>query len=393
MARVRPLRPQRLAVREALHCRLAEDVRSDRDQPPTDRSAMDGYAVIAADLKRGPARLKLVGEIAAGTAAPPPLRPGTCVAILTGGSLPARADAVVPIENATCDGDAVSVHIVPAPGAYVRKRGEEAARGDRLLRKGSVLGPAQIGVCSMVGRTSVKVYPRPTVAVLSTGTEVRTAGHPVGAHQLRDANGPAILAALAELEIRDVRCRIVPDNVAVLAARLKRASQTHDVVILTGGVSVGRYDFVPEAIRQIGGKIRFRGVKMKPGKPQLYATLPGNRHLFGLPGNPVSALTGFHEFVAPALRRLAAAPPAACRPTLLLRLAAPTQSAGAFTTFIMARVMVGEDGASAALPLKSIGSADLIAACEADGMIVIPDGAGELPAGARVEFHPWRRFP
>ena len=391
LANVRPLRPCRVALDEALHCRLAEAVRSDRDQPPTDRSAMDGYAVISGGIRRTPARLRLVGEVAAGSAARRPLRPGTCAAILTGAPLPRGADAVVPLEQAEREGDVVTVRAAPAPGANIRRRGEEAARGDVVLRKGCVLDPAAVGVLAMVGKTAVKVHPRPTVAVVSTGAEVRDAGERVAVHQLRDSNGPALLAALAAMEVRDARRSIVSDDPAAIAALLLRNLRTNHVVIVTGGVSVGRYDFVPEAVRRIGGRIGYHGVKMRPGRPQLYATLPGNRHIFGLPGNPVSVLTGFHEFVSPALRRLGGANAGACRPAARVRLEAPVRAGRGIVRFVLARLVAAEEGLVAA-PLHSTGSADLIAACEADGVIVIPEGAGELPAGTTVEFHPWRRI-
>ena len=389
LSNVRPLKPRRMALDKVLGCRLAEAVRSDRDQPPTDRSAMDGYAVRAADLRRVPARLRLVGEVAAGGAARLCVRPGTCAAVLTGACIPPGADAVVPVEHTRPDGDAVIVCIAPQPGASIRNRGEEAARGDVLLPRGRRLGPAEIGVCAMVGKKMVRIHPRPRIAVLCTGAELRDTGDRVGPHQLRDSNGPALVAALAEQGIGDVLRTIVPDDPAAIAAAIRKAFRTHEVVIITGGVSVGRYDFVPEAIQRIGGKIRFHGVNMKPGRPQLYATRPGNRHAFGLPGNPVSVLTGFYEFALPALRRLGGAPASECHPMARLRLSAPARSKGNRASFVLARRVQTEEGPAAA-PVTSAGSADLIAACGADGVIVIPEGTRKLPVGAMVEFHAWK---
>ena len=353
---------------------------------------MDGYAVIASDLGAAPVRLRLVGEVAAGSPARCRVRTGTCAAVLTGGNVPPGADAVVPIERTRRDGDEVVFHASPRPGDHIRKRGEEARRGDVLLRKGAPLGPAEIGICAMVGKAEVKVHPRPQVGVLCTGAEVRPPGDRVAPHQLRDSNGPALLAALDVRGFDGAVGAIVPDDPKQIAARLKRAARTRQVVIVTGGVSVGKYDYVPEAIERAGGKIRFHGVNMKPGRPQLYATIGANRHVFGLPGNPVSVLTGFDELVLPALRRLGGADPEACRPRTLLPLAAPAASKGGRAYFCLARLVQTERGPAAA-PVGSKGSADLIAASQADGVIVIPLGVKELPAGEMVEFHPWRQTP
>ncbi len=389
IASVRPLRPMPVPLADALGLCLAQDIRADRDQPPADRSAMDGYAVRAADLANIPVRLRLIGEVAAGSSLRLHVGPGSCAVILTGGNLPRGADTVVPIEQTERAGNEVLFNLPVRLGGNVRRRGEEAMRGQVLLTKGTRLGPAQIGVCAMVGQTRVKVYPRPKVAVICTGAEVRDAAQRVSAHELRDSNGPALQAAMADRGFPGASRRLVTDNPQAIASCLARAARTAQVVILTGGVSVGQYDYVPEAIGRIGGKIRFHGVKMKPGQPQLYATLRGNRHVFGLPGNPVSVLTGFYELVLPALRRLAGASENACHPACELPLAKPARSKGTRAYFALARLIETKEGPAAA-PVESAGSADLIAACKADGVIVIPVGVTELPAGAMVEFHAWK---
>jgi len=390
MSHVRVLKARPTALGAALNCCLAEDVRNDRDQPPADRSAMDGYAVIAADLRQAPATLRLVGEVSAGSLARPCVRPGTCAVVLTGGNVPPGADAVVPLERTECLEDRVVFHASAKPGDDIRKRGEEAARGDVLLPKGTMLGPAEVGVCAMVGKAEVKVRPRPKVAVFSTGAEVRAAAERVGVHQIRDSNGPALLAALGDGGFGGAAGRLIPDDPRAIAGRLKRALRTRDVVILTGGVSVGRYDYVPEAVQRAGGTIRFHGVKMKPGRPVLYATLPWNRHVFALPGNPVSMLTGYYELALPALRKLCGVSAEACRTVMKLRLSQPARSKGNRTYYALARIIQTEYG-PAVLPVKSKGSADIIGASKADGVIVIPDGIKELPAGVVVEFHRWKR--
>jgi molybdenum cofactor synthesis domain-containing protein len=392
LSNVRPLAARRVPLGRALHGYLAESVRSDRDQPPTDRSAMDGYAVRSADLGTTPVRLRLLGEVAAGAAPRLRVRDGACVAVLTGACVPPGADAVVPVELTQRDADEVVVRAAVPRGAHVRKRGGEARRGDVLLAKSCRLGPAEIGVCAMVGRAEVKIHSRPRAAVLCTGAELCDVGERVGSEQLRDSNGPALLAALAEQGIVKARRTMVGDDPGAIAASLRRAVRTYHVVLISGGVSVGRYDFVPEAVRRIGGEVRFHGVGMKPGKPTLYATLPDNRHLFGLPGNPVSALAALHEFAVPALRRLSGAAETACHPVAWVRLDRPARSEGTRTYFAPAQVNHTKEG-PAAVTVVSQGSADIVAASKADGVVVVPRGTSELPAGTMVEFHPWKTLP
>ena len=390
LAAVRPLASRRAALGEAAHSYLAEDIRCDRDQPPADRAAMDGYAVRAADLRRPPARLRLVGEVAAGSAGRSGVRPGTCAAILTGGNVPPGADAVVPVEQTGRQGPDVVFASPARRGMNIRRRGEEARRGQVLLRTGARLGPAEAGVCALVGRARVRVRRQPRLAVLCTGAEVRDASERVSPHETRDSNGPALLNALAEQGLPDVERILAPDDPRAIARHLRRALRGRDLVFVTGGVSVGRYDFVPEAVRAAGGRIRFHGVRMKPGQPVLYASVRGNRHILALPGNPVSALAGFFELGLPAIRRLRGEARRRCRPSTRMRLGRPARSKGSRTYFALARVVQTDDGPRA-FPVASKGSADIAAASRADGTIVVPEGVTELPAGAWVDFHSWKK--
>ncbi len=392
LAGVRPLKPSRRPLARTLGCCLAEDVCADRDMPATDRSAMDGFAVRSADLAALPRTLRLIGEVAAGSGARPRVRPGACARVLTGASVPPGADTVVMVEKTTEDDGRVTFLEPTEPRANIRYRGEEAPKGTVLIDRGTVLGPVQIGLCAAVGKADPKVHPRPRVAVLCTGEELRDAGSRVRPYQLRDSNGPALVAALAAAGFDGASCRLVGDSVKAIAAALKRAAARREVVIVTGGVSVGKYDYVPAALEAVGAKVRFHGVQMKPGAPQLYATLPGGRHIFGLPGNPLSVLTGLHEFTLPALRRLSGVAPGRCRPSMRIRLAAPAYSRGKRTRYVLAR-LIWDGSAPEAVPLKSRGSADLAAAGAADGAVLVPPGVREIPAGEVVEFRPWRALP
>jgi len=389
---VRPLETTRRPLNEALGYCLAENVLADRDMPPAGRSTMDGYAVRSSDLAKCPCTLRLIGEVAAGSASRLRVRPGTCVRVLTGANIPPGADAVVMVEQTEEVGGAVTFQMKVPAGSNIRRRGEDAKRGVVLLSKATVLGPVQIGLCAAVGKAELKVYSRPDVAVLCTGQELRAVGARVRAHELRNSNGPALLAALRSHGYPNIGLEVVPDDVGALARKVKQATATHDVVVLTGGVSVGKYDFVPEAVTRVGATVRFHRVAMKPGKPLLYATLSGNRHIFGLPGNPLSAITGFYGFVLPALRRMSGVPVKECRPTMRLPLSRALRSGGERVKFVLAQLIQRKKGPSVR-PLKSHGSADLVAGARADGVVVVPAGAQELPAGSLVEFRPWRAQP
>jgi molybdopterin molybdotransferase len=386
------LEATRKPLDEALGYCLAEDVLADRDIPPADCSVMDGYAVRSADLAKRPCTLRLVGEVTAGSAARPRVRPGTCVRVLTGANVPPGADAVVMVEQTEEDHGLVTLGATVPPGSNIRRRGEEAKRGTVLLRKNTVLGPVQIGLCAAVGKANLKVYARPDVAVLCTGEELRPVSARVRAHELRNSNGPALLAALRSHGYSNIALGVCPDDVEALTARVKQATAEHRVLVLTGGVSVGKYDFVPEVMERVGATVRFHGVAMRPGKPTLYATLPGNRHVFGLPGNPLSAMAGFHEFVLPALRRMSGVPEKECRPAMHLRLGRALRSTRGRVEYVLAQLLWTKRG-PVTRPLKSHGSADLVAGAKADGVIVVPASVQELPAGSLVEFRPWRAQP
>ncbi len=389
LGHIRPLKIERRVLDEALGCCLGGDIRADRDLPPTDRSAMDGYAVRAKDLVKDPRSLRLVGEVSAGSAELPSVRVGTCVTILTGASIPPGADTVVKVEETEEHDGLVTFLSAAKKGANIRWRSEEVTKGQIVLHKGAVLNAAQIGLCASVGKAAVRVYGRPDVAVLCTGEELRGPGEKVGPHQLRNSNGPALLAGLNAAGIRNIAHEIVPDDPKVLAKRLTRAAAKHNVVILTGGVSVGKYDYVLEAVKAIGGKVRFHGIAMKPGRPQLYATLRGNRHIFGLPGNPLSVLTGFYELVLPAIRRLSGFDEASCREVLHLPLVRSVRSKGRRATFLLGELVWSKSGLRVK-PVKSCGSADLAAGAKADGVLLVPRNEREIPAGELVRFTPWR---
>jgi len=350
---------------------------------------MDGYALRAADLNGYPCRLRLIGEVAAGSSAHPQIRPGCCASVLTGANIPPGGDTVVKIELTSLHDGVVSILEPIKPFMNVRKRGEEAAKGDVLLPAGTTLNPSVVGVCATVGLANPRVRRKPKIALLCTGEELRDVSQSVGAHQTRNSNGPVMQAILDEAGFDSVTHEVVPDDPQLTIDALKRASDTADMTILTGGVSVGKYDYVPDSVKAIGAKLRFYKINMKPGKPLLYATRGQNRHIIGLPGNPVSVLTSMHVFVLPALRMLSGVSAENSRRTLRLPLAGKVKSRSGRSYMALGRVVNKRSG-PAVEAVDSMGSADIYAASFADGVLAIPASVTELPAGSMVEFLPWR---
>ncbi len=389
-AHTRPRTPVPLALQDATGYVLAETIVADRDVPPVDRAAMDGYAVQAEDLVDTPAVLNVVGEVAAGSTAAPDLGPGDCVAIYTGANVPPDANTVIMVEETeTAEPGQVRFLKTPRMGQHIFKRGENAQAGRVLLETGRVLGAAEIGVCAAVGAARPVVFSKPQVAILSTGAELLGVGDAVEAHQLRNSNGPMLEAGLASAGFTVNRCRAVDDDEDAIVGAIDELLGVCDLLILTGGVSVGKYDLVPRAIERAGGRTHFHGVGMKPGKPQLFATTPEHKVLYGLPGNPLSSMVGLQEFILPALRRMAGVPVETCRPVLRVALDEPVRGKTDRVRYALAALAWAEDG-PLAIPVTYSGSADLVAGTCADGTVVIPAGVGELQAGTWVDFCPWR---
>ncbi|WP_104127691.1 gephyrin-like molybdotransferase Glp [Cryobacterium sp. Y57] len=309
---VDPLSPVRVGLDEARGLVLAEDVLTVTDTPPFDNSAMDGYAVIRADLleasAQNPITLPVVADLAAGTDQNPRLVPGQVARIMTGAPIPDGADAVVPIEDTDQGTEQVTILQSPKPAAHVRRAGEDAHAGDRVLRAGSVLWPTRVAAAASAGTSSVLVHPAPRVAVISTGSELVTPGSPTRRGQIPDSNSFLLSAAVAEAGGIPVRIGAVPDDDDVLRAVLTELAGQVDVIVLSGGVSVGAYDVVKAVLKPLG-TVDFGPVKMQPGKPQGFGRWPATNSvpgplIFALPGNPVSAYVSFEVFVRPALRRL-----------------------------------------------------------------------------------------
>jgi molybdopterin molybdotransferase len=385
---VRPLSPVEVGLGDALGCVLAEPALADRDFPPTDRSAMDGFAVRAADAASAEATLRVTGELPAGRSADGvAVKAGEAVRIFTGGVIPPGADAVVMVEQTEEDRIEGTVRVLapPAPGQHIRRRGEDLRQGESVLAAGVVVGPAEIAALAAVGRTGIDVIRPPRVAVISTGDEIVDVGTAPAPHQVRNSNGRMLIAQIAALGLDATDLGIVKDDPVKLDAAILRGLEG-DVLLLTGGVSVGEYDLVGEALARAGCEVLFHNVAMRPGKPIL-AARRGGCLVLGLPGNPVSAFTGFRVFVVPALRLLMGhADPVTLpiRATLLDRL---HRKPGRLA-YQLARLS-WRDGRPVVGPVRSASSGDVLSLARANAFIVVPGGSDAVEAGAEVEVVPW----
>ena len=372
----RPLAAERVALADARGRVLAEDVTSAIDVPPFDSSAMDGFALVA-----GPARrLEVAGESRAGHPHERELAEGTAVRISTGAAVPRGATAVIPVERTSETDGQVEVEETAA-GANVRSAGEDLRAGDVVLARGTPLGPAELGVAASVGRAELQCARRPRAALLVTGDELVQPGEPLGPGQIYSSNGFALAGQIAASGAELVRRETVPDSAEGTRAALAEALSCADVVIASGGVSVGPHDHVKGALRELGAEERFWGVALRPGKPTWFGTR-GDVLVFGLPGNPVSAMVTFQLFVRPALAALQGTDPAGRRASATLDEAVgrnPRREQA-----VRVRLTHADDGLHA-LTTGAQGSHMLTSMLGADGLALVAAGKGQVAAGERIE--------
>jgi molybdopterin molybdotransferase len=378
-----PLGELELGLLDAHGCVLAEDVASPLPLPPFDNSAMDGYAVRTADLAGAgpdtPVRLPVVGDIAAGTSGMYTVQPGLCVRIMTGAPLPPGADAVVPVEWTDGAVNTVAIMRAPTVGAHIRRAGEDVNPGERVLAAGTHLGAPQIGLLAAVGRERVRVRPRPRVIVLSTGSELVEPGTAIAPGRIFDSNSYLLTGAVREAGGIAYRVGIVPDEPKLLLDTLEDQLIRADLVVTSGGVSVGAYDVVKEVLGQLG-TVRFSKVAMQPGMPQGFGTIgPDSVPFFGLPGNPVSTFVSFEVFVRPAMRRMLGVEPLQ-RPQVRARLKAPVQSPPGKRSYLRGMLSVAE-GSYVVEPVGGQGSHLLADLAAANALIVLPEDVTQLAAG------------
>jgi molybdopterin molybdotransferase len=388
-----PIGPEPIDLRAALGRVLAEPIESADPVPGFDNSAMDGYAIRAADTAtasaESPVRLALVDESRAGHPAVHLVAPGETIAISTGAMLPWGADAVVRVEDT--DGSRsgeVEIRVAVEPGRDIRRAGEDIARGERVLEPGSDLGPAEIGVLASVGRERVACARRPRVAVLTTGDELQEPGTALRYGAVRNSNAHTLAALVERSGAELALVELVADTAAATVAAIGRALAS-DVTIVSGGVSVGEHDHVRAAFAELEVEQVFWGVSLRPGRPTLFGVAPhraaiglGRALAFGLPGNPVSAMVTFLIFVRPAIRAMLGADPDEGRRATAI-LDAPYAKRPGRTHLVRCRLELRDDGWHAT-PTKEQGSHVLTSMLGADALAILPADRGDLGAGERV---------
>ncbi|WP_442814349.1 molybdotransferase-like divisome protein Glp [Streptomyces sp. NBC_01808] len=431
LRQIRPLEPLEMQLLDAQGCVLVEDVTAAVALPPFDNSSMDGYAVRTVDVEGAsdefPAVLRVVGDVPAGGGGElPHVGAGEAARIMTGAPLPPGTQAVVPVEwtdggtgrgrvdamrphseSPAGAGGAVRIYEPAGTGRHVRTRGSDVLAGDLVLRAGTVLGPAQIGLLAAIGRGTVRVRPRPRVVVLSTGSELVPPGEQLAPGRIHDSNSYALTAAARDAGAIAYRVGAVADDAETLRATVEDQLIRADALVTSGGVSVGAYDVVKEALAELdgeaGGGVEFRRLAMQPGKPQGFGRIGADRTpLFALPGNPVSAYISFEMFVRPVIRRLMGVEPVQ-RPVVRARLAGTetlTSPAGR-RQFLRGwyeheRADGGTDpggtgtgpggpGPGAVTPVGGSGSHLIAALARANALVVVPEETTEVTPGAPVD--------
>jgi molybdopterin molybdotransferase len=384
LAAITPLPPRELSLAEAYGAVLAHDVTAQWALPAFDNSAMDGYAVRAADVAGAPVTLPVDGEIAAGDTGARELAPGTCIRIMTGAALPAGADAVVPVELTDAGTERVEIRESVGAGASVRRRGGDAVPGDLLLAEGTVIGPVQLGLLAAAGLGAVLARPRPRVTVISTGDELVEPGQPLLPGQIWESNSVMLAAAARQAGCAVTRYPVVRDDADAVLAAVQDAMAGADLLVTSGGVSMGaEHDVVKAALSKLG-TVRFRQVAMQPGMPQGFGLVGAGVPIFTLPGNPVSAYVSFQLFVAPALDAFQSLHPKriARREAVLT---APARSPANKRSFLRGILDQRAGQVAQVTPVAGQASHQLASLALANALIIVPEAVTALEAGVLVD--------
>jgi molybdenum cofactor synthesis domain-containing protein len=378
------------ALAEARGRVLAEDVVADTDLPPFDRAQMDGYALRAEDTTGAragaPVRLKIAGEAAAGAGWRGELRAGEAVRIMTGAPVPAGADSVQQVEvtRETEDGALVEIERATTPAQFITKRASEITRGETVLRAGEMIGAASMAALASFGYAQVRVGARPRVSVLATGTELVEVGRQPGADQIRDSNTYSLLAYAEAAGAHAEHLPFAGDDAELLQRVIAESAERADVLVISGGVSMGVYDFTKKALGALGAEIFFERVSLRPGKPTVFARL-GRTLVFGLPGNPVSVSVTFNLFARTAIRAMQGASVAALTEEQAV-LGRDVRGANERASYLPAQLSTDAAGRLVAEPLRWGGSSDFVAFTRADALLIVEAGASVVEANTIVRI-------
>jgi len=386
--KLRPSGQESLSLSDALGRVLAEPVRADRDFPPFPRATRDGYAVHAEDIKTIPALLHVVGQIKAGASFDRTIKHGQAVEIMTGAAVPQGADAVVMVEYTKRKGQQVEILRSATPGENIVPQGSEARAGHELLSTGTRLGFAQIAVAAAVGKTKLSVFKKPSVAILATGDELVEVAATPGPHQIRNSNSYSLAAQVIQAGGEPVRMPIAPDETSTLAELIREALGA-DLLLLSGGVSMGQFDLVEQVLVELGATFFFTGAEIQPGRPVVFGKAPSGKSktlvpFFGLPGNPVSTMVTFDLFARPVLQALGGALPVRL-PTAKARLAREIKTRTGLTRFLPALLRGGLYDPEVEV-VRWQGSGDISAAARANCYVIIPPDRELMAAGEMVSI-------
>jgi molybdopterin molybdotransferase len=367
---------------------LRENIYAERDQPPFDRVAMDGIALDSRAVAAGYRSFRVQATQAAGD---PPLTlaaPGACIEVMTGAVLPLGCDSVVPVEEISSSGGeaALAAALRVEPWHNVHRRGSDTRQGTLLVSTGTRLHAPEVAIAAAAGMARIRISSQPMLVVISTGNELIEPGEPVLAHQVRRSNAYAIVSALREHGFQRVADDHVQDDAEELRERLRFHLETHDVLVLSGGVSMGRFDLVPQVLEELGVRTVFHKVAQRPGKPLWFGMAPTGAAVFGLPGNPVSTLVCLARYVLPALlASLGQSPPAPER----LALGAPVTVNPPLTYFMPVRIEQDDWGRPWAMPAPTNGSGDFTALAGTDGFVELPPGPNTYKKGFVTRLFRW----
>lgn len=367
---------------------LRENIYAERDQPPFDRVAMDGIALCSRAVGCGPRSFRIQATQAAGDVPLTLGAPADCIEVMTGAVLPSGCDAVVAVEELSVAGGQASLgaHVRVEPWQNVHRRGSDTRQGTLLLSAGQRLRAPEIAIAASAGMARIRVASQPMLVVISTGNELVEPGEPVLAHQVRRSNAYAIVSALREHGFQRVADDHIHDDMQELRERLRFHLETHDVLVLSGGVSMGRFDLVPRVLEELGVRAIFHKVAQRPGKPLWFGMAPSGAAVFGLPGNPVSTLVCLTRYVLPALRgSLGQSPEGPQR----MALGAALTVGPPLTHFIPVRLQQDDWGREWAMPAPTNGSGDFTALAGTAGFVELPPGPNTYAKGFVTPLYRW----
>lgn len=379
-----PLGSVRVELADAVTRVLREKIVADIDLPPFDRSQMDGFAVVAAATKHAPVTLKIVGESAAGRGWHKTMKRCEAVRIMTGAPVPKRADSVQKVELTTEHGPVrtsgpggpvkfVEILEPAEKGRFIVRKGSEIKKGKTIFRSGEIITENMIATLAAFGYAKVKVGKRPRVAILGTGSEIVEVAKKPGRDQIRNSNSVMLDMFCRKFGAETTISPIVKDEISALRSEISKAAKSSDILVITGGVSVGKYDHTKTALIELGAEVFFDKVRLKPGKPTVFARL-GRTLVFGLPGNPVSAAVTFHLFVRKAILKMQSAAATDLRKGVAV-LTADAKAARDRDTYLPSRIETNKLGQLLAHPLKWQGSSDFIGFAQADSLVFVPRGS------------------